>query len=115
MATLAQRSSAPEGTRFFTIMALVMAGVIVAGFSLNLAMGRSSFGMPLAFHVHGLIFMGWLALYLAQGFTIATGQIALHRQLGRIAYGLIPRGCWRSARLPGGPCGCSVMPGGTGG
>jgi hypothetical protein len=90
MATLAPRGTAAEGTRFFTIMAFVMAGVIVAGFSLNLAMGRSSFGMPLPFHVHGLIFMGWLALYLAQGLTIATGQKALHRQLGRIAYVLIP-------------------------
>ena len=90
MATLAPRGSAAEGTGFFIIMAFVMAGVIVAGFSLNLAMGRSSFGMPLAFHVHGLIFMGWLALYLAQAVTIASGQTALHRQLGRIAYGLIP-------------------------
>jgi hypothetical protein len=78
------------GTRFFTIMAFVMAGVIIAGFSLNLAMGRSSFALPLAFHVHGVIFMSWLALYLAQALTIANGQRALHRQLGRIAYVLIP-------------------------
>ena len=90
MATLAQRGGAVDGTRFFTIMAFVMAGVIIAGFSLNLAMGRSSFALPLAFHVHGVIFMGWLGLYLAQALTIASGQRAMHRQLGRIAYGLIP-------------------------
>lgn len=94
MATLStdtpKAAASGEGTRFFVIMAFVMAGVIVAGFSFNLAMGRSSFAAPLAFHVHGLIFMGWLALYLAQVVTIATGRVALHRQLGRLAYLWVP-------------------------
>lgn len=92
MATLASRggSGSVRDTRFFTIMAFVMAGIIVAGFSLNLAMGRSSFALPLAFHVHGMIFMGWLGLYLAQVVTIAGGRVALHRQLGRLAYLWIP-------------------------
>lgn len=90
MATLAQRGAAAEGTRFYVIMAFVMALVIVAGFSLNLAMGRSSFAMPAAFHVHGMIFMSWLGLYLAQAVTIASGNRALHRQLGKLAYLLIP-------------------------
>lgn len=90
MATLAQRGAGAEGTRFYTIMAFVMALVIVAGFSLNLAMGRSSFALPAAFHVHGMIFMGWLGLYLAQSVTIASGNRALHRQLGKLAYVFIP-------------------------
>ncbi len=91
MATAAQPQRTPvEGTRFFTIMMFVMAGVIIAGFSLNLAMGRSSFAAPLAFHVHGLIFMGWLGLTLAQVVTIATGNIALHRKLGRLGWVWIP-------------------------
>jgi hypothetical protein len=91
MATLAPSRSGPaQGTRFFTIMSFVMAGVIVAGFSLNLAMGRSSFALPAAFHVHGMIFMGWLGLYLAQVVTIASGNVALHRSLGKLAYLWIP-------------------------
>lgn len=91
MATIAPRSGqANKDTRFFTIMAFVMAGVIVAGFTFNLAMGRSSFALPLAFHVHGLIFMGWLALYLAQVVTIANGNRALHRQLGKLGYLWVP-------------------------
>ena len=91
MATTASpRAAAAQGTRFFLIMALVMATVIVAGFSLNLAMGRSSFAMPLPFHVHGVIFMGWLGLYLAQHVTVATGRIALHIALGKVAYLWIP-------------------------
>ncbi len=90
MATRASTGRTAGDTRFFTIMAFVMAGVIVAGFTFNLAMGRSSFALPLAFHVHGMIFMGWLALYLAQAVTIATGNHALHRQLGKLAYLWVP-------------------------
>lgn len=89
-ASPAPKRTPVEGTRFFLIMALVMALVIVAGFSLNLAMGRSSFGAPWPFHVHGLIFMGWLGLYLAQNVTITTGNIALHIRLGQLAYLWIP-------------------------
>lgn len=79
-----------EGTRFFVIMALVIAFIIIAGFTLNLAMGRSSFAAPWLYHVHGMIFMGWLGLYLAQVITIATGNIALHRRLGQLAYVWVP-------------------------
>lgn len=85
------KTSAPvEGTRFFTIMAFVMSAIIIAGFSLNLAMGRSSFTAPWPYHVHGMIFMGWLGLYLAQHVTISTGNIALHVRLGQLAYVWIP-------------------------
>lgn len=90
MATLAQGGARAGSTRFFTIMMFVIAGVIIAGFSLNLAMGRSSFAAPLAYHVHGMIFMGWLGLALAQAVTIASGNIALHRRLGKLAYAWIP-------------------------
>lgn len=92
MATAAAppRAAHSGDTRFFVIMMFAMASVIIAGFSLNLATGRSSFAAPLAFHVHGLIFMGWLGLALAQVVTIASGNIALHRQLGRLAYAWIP-------------------------
>ena len=71
-------------------MAFVMALVVSAGFSLNLAMGRSSFGAPWPYHVHGMIFMGWLGLYLAQHVTITTGNRALHIRLGQLAYVWIP-------------------------
>jgi len=77
-------------TRFFVVMAFAMSAIIVAGFSVNLALGRSSFALPLSYHVHGMIFMGWLALYLAQHLTIASGNIALHRQVGKLAYFWVP-------------------------
>ncbi|WP_027443983.1 hypothetical protein [Erythrobacter cryptus] len=90
MATWAPRSAPSRDTRFFMIMALLMALLIVAGFSFNLAMGRSSFAAPWPFHVHGMIFMGWLALYVMQALTIAAGNRALHRRLGRLAYVWVP-------------------------
>ena len=91
MATAAPRSAPVAGeTRFFAIMAFAMAATIVAGFVLNLAMGRSSFAVPLVFHIHAFVFMGWIALYLAQHVAIARGQVALHVRLGKLAYLWIP-------------------------
>lgn len=92
MATVAAptNSSIRGNTRFFVVMAFAMASVIVAGFSLNLAMGRSSFAVPLPYHVHAVIFMGWVALFLAQHVTASTGNWALHRSLGKLAYVWIP-------------------------
>ncbi|RPF71919.1 hypothetical protein [Aurantiacibacter spongiae] len=91
MATLASGTRSVAGqTRFFTIMAWAMALVIVAGFVLNLAAGRSSFRVPAAYHVHAVIFMGWVGLYVAQATTISAGAIRLHAALGRLAYGWVP-------------------------
>lgn len=84
------RTAEQAERRFFLIMALVMAGTIVAGFTLHLAMGRSSFAVPAAYHAHAVVFMGWIALYVTQAITIATGRRALHIRLGRIAYGWVP-------------------------
>ena len=75
MATLADTPARIRGeTRFFTIMAFIMSLLIVAGFSLNLAMGRSSFDVPIAYHIHGVIFMGWIGLFLAQHVTASAGN-----------------------------------------
>jgi len=71
-------------------MALVMAFIIIAGFWINLAMGRSSFAAPWPFHVRGMIPMGWPGLYLAQSLTIAAGNIALHIGLGQLACVWLP-------------------------
>lgn len=93
MATLATHVAPPRANaeeRFFMTSALVMAVTIVAGFSLNAALGRSSFGAPLSVHVHALLFMGWLALYVVQNGLVATGNVAVHRRLGWVAAVWIP-------------------------
>jgi hypothetical protein len=71
--------------RFFLVMAIIMALVIVAGFATNLAMGRSSFALPLLYHIHAFVFFGWVVLYVTQNALVASGSVALHRRLGWLA------------------------------
>ncbi len=73
--------------RFFLVMALVMAGIIAAGFSMQLAMGRSTFRAPAMLHVHAGIFFGWTALYVLQTALVDRGSIGLHRRLGWVGAG----------------------------
>lgn len=87
MAAIAERPSAPIGRDggFFLGGAIAMTLVLVAGFSVQLAMGRSSFSAPLLVHAHAVVFMGWVGIYLLQNIFAATGRQALHRRLGWIA------------------------------
>ncbi len=64
-----------------------MAGVIVAGFSTQLAMGRSTFASPPLVHAHAIVFMGWLAIYVLQNVFVATDRMTFHRRLGWLASG----------------------------
>jgi hypothetical protein len=91
MATIPQTRREQLGEeRFFFIMACVMSAIIVAGFSMNLAMGRSTFAVPLIYHVHALVFFSWVALYLAQNFLVASDRLAVHRRLGWASVILAP-------------------------
>lgn len=87
MAAVSDSAPAPVGRDegFFVRGAAAMALVIVAGFSVQLAMGRSSFSAPPLVHAHAIVFMGWVAIYLLQNVFAATGRVALHRRLGWIA------------------------------
>src|SRR5215207_8511943 len=87
MATMAERPSAPSigDERFFLRGAIIMTIVIVAGFSFQLAMGRSTFASPVRVHFHAVLFMGWVAIYLMQNVLVATDRLHLHRRLGWLA------------------------------
>ena len=75
--------------RFFVRGAIVMALTIVAGFSLQYAMGRSTFASPPLVHAHAFIFMGWVAIYVTQNLLFGSGRLDIHRKLGWIALGWI--------------------------
>jgi hypothetical protein len=100
MATLAAGTPvhATGDDRFFLRAAIVMALTVAAGFSLQLAMGRSTFHSPPLVHAHAIVFMGWVTLYLLQNCFVATDRMALHRRLGWIgAVWIVPMlvlGCW---------------------
>lgn len=94
---MASTASAPQkrvnisgNTRFFTVMAVVMSAIIVAGFTVNLAMGRSSFAVPAIYHIHAAVFMAWIGLYLLQHLSASAGNWGLHARLGRLAYLWVP-------------------------
>lgn len=92
MATIVEQPLAPTAVgdeRFFLKSAIIMAIIIAAGFSFQLAMGRSTFASPLRVHVHAVLFMGWVAIYLTQNSLVAASRIALHRKLGWVAAGLM--------------------------
>ena len=87
MATLAHDHLHPivRERLFFFVMALAIAATVVCGFSLQLVAGRSSFGAPWWVHVHGVTFMGWLGIYLAQNFLVWRNNTLAHRTLGKVA------------------------------
>ena len=87
MATAINSSNPARGADegYFFKMACIMAAVMVAGFSLQLAMGRSSFAAPLRVHAHAVIFFGWIVLFLTQAWLAVQGNFALHRRLGQLA------------------------------
>ncbi|MEG3165653.1 hypothetical protein U1701_13725 [Sphingomonas sp. PB2P19] len=62
-----------------------MAAIVFGAFSLQFAMGRSSFGAPLIVHLHALAFMGWVVIYVAQTTLAASGNRPMHRLLGWVA------------------------------
>lgn len=94
MATLAEPLPGyGRDDRFFLKMAIAMALTIVAGFSLQAATGRSTFGAPPLVHLHALIFFGWVVLFVSQNLLVTRGSIALHRQLGWVGAG------WASAMV----------------
>lgn len=98
--TKAGRSAGPAGRgdlSFFRTTITAMAVVIVAGFVLQLAMGRSSFGAPLVVHLHAVVFMGWVVILVTQAWLAAGGGVKLHRTLGAVAV------VWMLALLVFGP------------
>lgn len=85
MATIADPAPVKRDDGFFRTSAFVMTLVIVTGFSMQLAAGRSSFSAPLLLHAHAIVFMGWVAIYLLQAILATSGGLRLHRRLGWLA------------------------------
>lgn len=91
MATTAPSSTAYDReARFYFILSCAMAFVLLAAFGFHFAMGRSSFASPVVVHVHAVLAMGWLGIYVLQNWLVASGNVAAHRKLGWIAALWVP-------------------------
>jgi len=70
-------------SRFFANSALVMLALVVASFSFTyfypVATGA---GFAPIFHIHAVVFFGWMLLYAYQTQMVAAGRVARHREWG---------------------------------
>jgi hypothetical protein len=70
---------------FFFWLALAMCFFVFAGFGIHSAIPalRGTFPpAPPIVHLHGLIFISWMLLLLAQTGLVSAGNVKLHRSLG---------------------------------
>jgi hypothetical protein len=81
------RARTVDDRRFFLWLAIAMALTNVAGFSMQLLAGRSSFGVPPLVHAHALLFFGWVTLFVTQTALASRGSMRLHRRLGWVSAG----------------------------
>ncbi|WP_395612255.1 hypothetical protein [Allosphingosinicella sp.] len=73
--------------RFYVAMAFTACAAVAIGFSTTyfLPLARGGFAGPTVAHVHGLLFMTWVALLLVQGLLVRRRNTRLHRKLGLVA------------------------------
>lgn len=99
MATLAPEPYRTDtDNSFFRTTATLMGLTVVAGFSMNIVMGLSTFSARPLVHVHAVAFMTWVAIFVTQAWLGTRGPVSLHRRLGWIGAGwvvvLIALGFW---------------------
>lgn len=80
--------------RFCLKLALAMASGLVAGFSVQLVTGRSSFDAPVVVDVHAIILFGWVVLLVIQSWLVGTDRMSWHRKLGWLG------ALWMAAMIP---------------
>lgn len=74
----------PSDHRFFTLMAIVTAVTILAGFSRTYLpkVVTGAPPVPLLVHIHAAVFASWLVLFVTQTALVFSGRTAVHRRLG---------------------------------
>jgi hypothetical protein len=69
---------------FHLVLALLMAGAVVYGFSRTIDdnLIHPRIARPLLLYVHAVVFGAWISIYVLQTALIRTGGVRLHRRLG---------------------------------
>ena len=75
--------------RFYIGVSVLLGVFAVTGFWATYfgPLVRGTIAQPLLIHVHATVFVGWLALFLAQATLAATGHLSWHQKLGRVGIG----------------------------
>lgn len=90
MATAFEKpASSGSEEKFFFRMACLMAVVIVAGFAMNLAMGRSTFAVPLVYHVHAFAIMFTSLRRTGGPFFFDQNEFMVANTLGLFSFGVL--------------------------
>lgn len=84
-------SAAParSGRRFYLAMAVLFAIMIFVGFwpSYYGPLTRGATSTHWILHTHGVIYIGWMFLFVAQAALAARGRLRTHRAVGNVALG----------------------------
>ncbi|HET9400635.1 MAG TPA: hypothetical protein VFO34_06765 [Candidatus Acidoferrales bacterium] len=76
--------------RFYLLIAVLLAGLVFAGFAPSFYLNGSFHHFPLSgLHIlHGTVFSSWIGLLILQSALINARQVRVHRKLGYAAIGL---------------------------
>jgi len=83
------RDDRPADDRvFYMVMSILLAGIVVFGFSHTVPLDLAPPGLPLLLKFHAVIFVTWVVLFIAQPVLILSGNAAMHRRLGWLGLAL---------------------------
>lgn len=75
--------------RFFLIMSLIVALVIMSGFGPSYVSSLPPPGLPYWVHLHGAVMSAWVLLFVVQSWLAGRRAFSLHRRLGWLSIGLV--------------------------
>ena len=82
----------PSDHNFFLFMLILTWAAIASGFGYDMyklnELGKLHFSLIV--HIHAAAFTGWLVLFTAQIILVRSKNLALHKKMGLISFGLIP-------------------------
>lgn len=90
---------------FYFFMSLVVAGVVVAGFSrtIDRRLIHAVPVRPWVLYVHGIVFFGWVIFFILQSALVRVRKVKVHRTIGwfGVALGVVipPLGMWTAVTM----------------
>ncbi len=74
--------SVRSGGAFYLAMSVLLAGIVMFGFSHTIPFDLAPPGLPLLLRLHALVFGAWVLLFIAQPVLVTRRSVSMHRKLG---------------------------------